>query len=353
MVYLDLPGLDLPDEAISTMTPDIRSSILRARALKEWHEESARILRRERRTGEAGEIAPRPPMGISDYDPILNRKYANDLGPVVGLFGEASKGDIIVIPSQIHKRQVWVGEFVEDANVRRILRIDRYGTDPIQARLVKWLGPIDELRLPLSLSDALRNQNPFSLLARRYHEKIFEEAYGTYYNADHFSSRLVTESADFTSDDNFDFSLINKLISKLCADIDAGSDQEAIGSLSALLFSGAVPPEYQATISCNINSPGLIDLKAGTIVPLILAVMLSLLQAADAAQKPSPKEVSVINSLETGDGECLPEINQKVRAQLERMGYDVWQAACLRAQALKQRTGMTSGSRSQTKQGHN
>jgi hypothetical protein len=341
LVFLDLPDLTLPDELISSASSQIRERIVYSHAMRKWRVD----LSRHTRSGRKDPPPERPSHNLDDYTNADHKKYTSELGGLRALFGEAHKGDLIIVPSSIPKRRVLIGELLDDALTRVQQELERYDGAQVIGRRVRWINPVDELRVSPQLSDILRRPNPVTRVSNEFYYNIFDEYYGSYYLDFLYASRFDTGSYDFTTQNSFDFGVLNELFSKLTYDVDVSSKTEEYRDIS-IVFSGGIPSDYRPRISCNVNSPGIFNFKAPKIVPLIAAALFSLMVVADSTSKPRSDEVSVINSgSEPGSaGDCTPEINEKLRATLDLMGYSVWQEACKRAQSLHSEPLMRSRS---------
>jgi hypothetical protein len=286
VAFLDFPGMILPDGNVTRDTPMLRERVILARAVQNW----AIAYQRHVRNAMTGSPPPEPSRDLGSYTKG-HRVVTNDVGAIVSFFGEAKQGDLVVIPDKLSSRRVLIGEFLEPPERRLPMHIARYGAEQVPARRVRWFPSVEELSLPEGLSDVLRRPNPFTLLGKQFHQDIYSGSYGTFYGGDVFATRFHTRAPDFTNSDNFDFGIITTLWSKICADIAAGKTDVTYADLS-ILFEGAIPPEFKPSMACNINSPGLFDFKASTIVPLFAAVMFALASVATVNVKQVAARIS-------------------------------------------------------------
>jgi hypothetical protein len=122
-VFLDFPGIPLPDGPVSESLPDLAERIMVSRAVAEW------AWKRERASvGERDNYLP-PSRNPADYvEERRPRNLAADKGAIAGLFGRPAKGDLVVVPAPISSRHVLVGEFLHGPERRTPPRLRNMGT---------------------------------------------------------------------------------------------------------------------------------------------------------------------------------------------------------------------------------
>ncbi|MDO9712472.1 hypothetical protein [Paracraurococcus lichenis] len=348
-VFLDLPGLQLPDGPITSDLPDLDARILAARAIEPWAARAAQLARQ----GRTDEIPDPPDRDIAAYaDKRLPKEAHTDKGAVIGFFARAAIGDLVVVPDAIPTRRVLIGEFIDGPERRTsVILPEMYGDEPMPARLVRWYPPVNELELSAELSTVLRRPNAFTLLGQSFHQEIFDHSYGTYYADGVYATRLWTEAERFTTEDALSLSLLSRLASTVAQAQEAGlSDPVQIAHIWQVLEVD-VAERFLLDLKVNINSPGSLALKSRTLAPLILAALFSLLTTASAAEpQPNPNGAKVVNTAATGTPDpCAPAVDEAVREALSYMQYDVWRNACLRAKSLAEHPRMRGDSRAATR----
>lgn len=300
LVFLELPGLDLPKGVVTEETDHLRERLHVARAIEGW----IQSYRRYSRSASTDEPPEQPTRNPSAYvGQSLGRNQRNALGAVRNLFGTAKKGDLIVVPDQIPLRQVIIGEFLEDPESRIAHSEPEYFLGEIMpARRVRWFPAVDELRIPRGLSDILHIPPAMSRVPRQFEAPILENSYGTFYHANGYTARIIIRGEEFDTQNTFDLGSFAKLASVICS-VSNSTDDEFRSSLRNYAEC-IVTSDYQPVVSLNINSPGAGSLKAATFVPIFFAAFFALLASADAAEQPKPADVAVVNSAEDKDDPC-------------------------------------------------
>lgn len=330
IVFLEMPGLELPNGLITEGTPQLRELLHLSREIEKW----IAAYRRHLRAGTAEDPPPKPTRDLSAFaGRALSRDQQNVLGAVRNLFGTASKGDLVVVPDQIPTREVLIGEFLEGPETRSIHSPDFFSGEFTPARPVRWFPAVDELRLPRELSNTLRIPPAFSQIPRPFVTSILENSYGTYYRAEEYCARILINGREFDTQNTFDLSSIAQFASVICSVLT-----ESSASVSAALANYAdkiTSPEFQPAVSLNINSPGTGSLKAATFVPIFFAAWFALTATADAKSRPAASDVTVINSVEGEGDPCAAKVSEAVRETLKLIGFDQWESLCLRAERLR------------------
>jgi hypothetical protein len=345
VAFLDFPGLLLPHGAFNAEGPDADAIVLAAQERRKWAADMFAFNRRS----DPGDPPQEPSRCLEDYrQEVLPKKFLSDKAALGAFFGAAGKGDLIVVPDRISSRRILIGELLEGPDHRIVATApDWYGSESIPARPVRWFPVVNELELPEELSDVLRRPNPFTLLSRIFYPEIFDQTYGTYQFGEAQAARLTTSAPDFTSSDNLDLSLLVQMVAVLL--YSAEHDQGPFEHFGQVLdFS--VPADLIASLAISIHSPGAFHIKASGLLPLAFAAMFALLSTAEAAERPRPEDVSVVNSAEQGAlNPCADVIDEKVRTIVRLMGHDLWKAACERAHRLTQNSQMHGDSRATQK----
>jgi hypothetical protein len=331
VVFLELPGLDLPEGEISSNTPLLREGLTRSARVRAWIE----LSKKYERSAKTGEPPTRPDRNLQTYmDSPRPRGYTNELGSILTLFGTAKKGDLVVIPDRISERHVVVGEFVDEPGRRisqesRVLFLD----EKTPLRRVSWFPKTDELRVPIELSGVLRIPVPISLVPNSLNRSIFENSYGTFYRDDEYSARLNILGDNFDAQSNLDLASLAKFAAVVCS-VPAG-EPDALRDRLVDYLSVSVGSEFLPAISLNVNSPGFGNLKSGAIVPIFFAAFFALLGVALAEDKPKPEEVSVVNATSGSEDHCVAHVAESVRETLRSVSYDQWKRLCEQRQRLQ------------------
>lgn len=339
-VFLDLPGIELPNEDVDAQTPFLKQRLIVADLISKWIDASLRVA-----SAPDASSPEKPDRNLASHgNAPWYRGYKNNLGAVINLFGRAKKGDLIILPNRLNTREILIGEFLDAPSARVSVNIpEMFLDESVPGRRVRWFEPVDEIRIPKALSETLRIPNPISQVSRDIYGVILENSYGSYVLGEEYATRFATKAPDFSAQNAFDFGVLAKLFSAVVADRDAG--KLSLETIQRRYLNSILPPEYQPTISININSPGFINLRGSTIAPIFISAMFALFSTANASEKPEPRDVTVINSAATADDRCAPQVDAMVKETLTLMGIDEWRAECERAQRLQSEPRMRGDSR--------
>ena len=326
VVFLDTPGLVLPDDMAEEPDFRLNQRVNVTHAVKLWAYDYYRSIR----LGHTGELKERPSIRVDTYPRSVSNSLQALKFAVRSMFGEAKKGDLVVVPDQLRHRRVWIAEFLDAPNQVHNIRLPQYGTEAIPARRVHWFEPIDEGKLPTELSATLRSQNFFTLLGRQYRELVLGHSYGSYYSPDEYVALFATNAPDFEAPDGYHFNVLAMLASALFVSRSLQTMDEAIHA--------TIPPQFRLSQSYNISSPGEIFVKASTPVPVVMAALFALFWASSTgAAPPDSSEVTIVNSLsDTTDDQCFAEVSDAVRRSLNIMGMKVWEEACRATRRLSE-----------------
>jgi hypothetical protein len=183
------------------------------------------------------------------------------------------------------------------------------------------------------VSEVIRRPNPFVSFDLRLYGEIFDRTFGTYFHANRYAARFDTKWDRFTGDDNLDFIILAESIAQIVQEIDKGRDISEYRGLLDLAVSRKEPP-YKIDLSININSPGSILSKSNTLVVLVFAALLPLLQTANGSDDiPSVKVVNTAAGLEHDP--CTPQVSERIAKALQFMQIEVWREACERSVSLR------------------
>src|SRR3954447_1055095 len=97
VVFLEFPGLPLPHRPLTDQTPRLRERVHAALEVREWL----------RRGSDAG---AKPSSSLDDYaDRRWTKRRVAYTAALVDLFGEAAKGDLVLVPDKLSTRRVHIG----------------------------------------------------------------------------------------------------------------------------------------------------------------------------------------------------------------------------------------------------
>jgi hypothetical protein len=329
-VFLDFPGIDLPVGALNFDAKSLAERILLSKANSEWAPKSIKPVEYKK------DIPTEPSRNHVDY---RNKPHPKSMriaiGSLAGLFGRAKKGDLVVVPGRLTSRTIRIGELLDGPEDRIRLSVPKYGSEFLPGRRVRWFPPVNELEVAARVSEIIRKPNPFVAFDRTMYEDVFDHSYGTFQYKGKYSARFDTHSARFSGTDNLDFMILSESVAKIIEIIENDGIDNPYNSLIALADAHR-SDLYKMDLSVNINSPGSISLKSLSIAPLVFVAMMTLANTTSAEDAPSKPKVAVVNSLSRGAADpCTPVVDERVRATLELMQFEVWQAACRKSERLR------------------
>ncbi len=335
-VFLDVPGLTLPQHVVTDPTAQMRERLALSHATARWIEDQKSFTE-----SSASNLTPppRPSLQLTTYAAARHvRNYGRLLGSINTLFDVVKKGDLVIIPNKIPTREVIIGEFLDDPTVRREVSPAKFLFDTKTAyRRVRWFPPVEELRVPREITDNLRIPVAISLIPRHYYGAVFELSFGNFLRPEDYFAKISVRGSDFSAQDTIDFGAIAKLAAFLSANLDEAELTQKLPDYLDVLLS----KEFQPTLSLNINSPGYGGFRAAKLSPIIFAALFALFSSVDANANPRTLQVSVTNSVPASD-RCETDADKPVMTQIEMavnqtlavVGVPEFKKLCERAQRL-------------------
>lgn len=324
----ELPSLDLPEFKDFDEVEDIRDRIMRAAAIRRWFAAGAH----------PGE---NPERDLTHYQMLpTSRAVTAFMSITRGFFKTLEQGDLVVVPPINFKGTAYIGELVEEASTTRTLLVPRYPGEPLTGRRVRWLATMQKSELPAKVLDALQKPLTIFLLQRDFWPQILRRAYGSYTTEGEYGARFEVTEDRFQTVDDF---AIQAFFNFVVANSQAIANGMEVQDLKRAAFADirAIAPD----LFTNVNSPGGISLRSATIVPIVIATMLSLALyvgpgAVDAAVNDT---IRFGNSLAPADDPCAADVRKEVVTQLTLLGFDRWAEACEIVREAAERTGVNSG----------
>lgn len=331
VVFMDIPGLVLPSGELRP-DQDLLDRLVASQAT---------IDSVKRQKEQAVAVDPSQCAGARNSKARGRKRQA-----IVNLYGEASKGDLIVVPDTLESSKIYIGEIIDTADDRFYIDVpDRYFSIKIPARSVKWLSSVDEQKLSTKLSRSLRVRHTFTILERSIFPEVLSLAYSNFIYNDIFSSVIINSLDDFIDKDAALLSLISRL-SALCTEkYITESGHPDIGDLfSIILSSGEI--EYASQIATDIHSAGFSRYLGTTPTALVMAVAIAIMAAlADipAAQIPQTvDQVEIVNTLAPDDGSCGPPVQGATEMFLQTLGEQKIIEMCEAMKEAQRRAGLES-----------
>ncbi|MFG1190998.1 hypothetical protein [Xanthobacter flavus] len=328
---MDIPGLELPHGELKA-DQDLLDRLVASQATIE-------SVKRQREQATA--------VDPSEYaDSRISKARGRKRQAIVNLYGEASKGDLIVVPDTLESSKIYIGEISDTADDRIYIDIpDRYFSIKIPARSVKWLSSVDEQKLSTKLSRSLRVRHTFTILERSIFPEILSLAYSNFIYNGMFSSVIINSLDDFIDKDAALLSVISRL-SALCTEkyITESGHPDIVDLFSIILSSGNI--EYTSQIATDIHSAGFSRYLGATPTALVIAVAIAIMAALaniPAAQIPQAvDQVEIVNSLAPDDVSCRPPVRGATEMFLQTLGESKIIEMCEAMKEAQRRAGLES-----------
>jgi hypothetical protein len=143
-VFAELPLLDLTQGVPIEQQPRLNARIHRSRAIRSWYAAG----RPEHRV---------PSRELDDYpDGLGDRGVSQIRGSLLGLFGRARVGDLVVVSPKAYSLPALVGEFTDEAGNYVTHRSEKYGRQEfLTGRSVRWLGRTTRRKLPARVNETV------------------------------------------------------------------------------------------------------------------------------------------------------------------------------------------------------
>ena len=139
---------------------------------------------------------PRGGAGITKQD----RKV---FGFLRGLLLEAKKGDLVVLPADGYRREVLIGELLDEPGVINFVEArDGDAVSEYAGRRVKWLPSKEKREFHEKVIKSLHSSAAFHSIAKSARQEIYEVAYQNFILEDLFVATFQTTKQQFTTSDN-------------------------------------------------------------------------------------------------------------------------------------------------------
>jgi hypothetical protein len=241
---------------------------------------------------------------------------------VKGLLLEVRKGALIVVPPPGYRRDVLIGEVLDEpGHPARVEARDRDFTYIYLGRKVRWLARVEKRLLRRELLDRLHTAQAFFAVGDSMHEDVYSVAYENYVWRGNFVATFHTAKENFTSADN----LISSIWFNGLAAVGQGVMAIAPDSFVDAALSGAGGPENQ--LELNINSPGTILVRS--LGPFALAAMAMLPLSAGEAQQVADGQARItLKAVGGSDPACQIQVEAAVADYVRSLGPELLLEAC-------------------------
>jgi hypothetical protein len=326
--FLDFPGFEFPEGKLSD-AKDLIERIAKSEKLAE-------DLRAAARGAKAREA--------SKQKPKATKKRGRNGQAIINFFEVAKPGDFVVLPEPVYLSNVWVGRFAKPEIVDAFA--PRYGDVAIPARAIEWIGKYAENSVSTNLSQALRNQHPFTLLEKSAYLEVFSLAYGSFVHGDHHAATVYNDRNDFLDSDSAFLGVISRLASAAAKSLDESRSSLTPAELLDVLVREP-PIEYTCNQAADIHSPGFTRYISGAIVPLVIAAVAAALiglaqNSTKGALADDVAKLTFVNSGSNADPQCMARVSEASNRVLLALGTERTWVLCEAARNARDRAGMRS-----------
>lgn len=324
----ELPGLDLPTFDQYSDLDDLVERVMRSVEIRRWYA-----------SGQRDVLFPERDLDAYK-DQAADRATSQFMRVVRAYFSEMKKGDLVVVPPRNFKGVAEIGELTDPSNVTKEILVPRYPNEALTGRPVRWLNSIPKADLPGATLDALQKPTSIFLLSRSAWPQILRRAYGSYSTDAEYSSRFEITSETFRTTDDFYIQAFFNFVVANTRSVEQSKTELQGFKEAAFADIKAIAPD----LFTNVNSPGGISLKSGTITPIVIATMLAIavFVGPDAVDAATQGLITFGNSMAPLDDPCVTQVSEQVVTQLRLLGYDKWAEACQYVREAAQRTGISS-----------
>jgi hypothetical protein len=255
-----------------------------------------------------------------------------------GLLFEAKKGDLIVLPADGYRREVLIGELLEDPGVVTPVMADHNKrTHEFVGRPVRWLPSKEKREFKADAIASLHSSNAFHLLARSARAEVYEVAYENYIYNHTFVATFKTTKQNFTTSDN---AVVSVWFNALAAAYSAYRGEPlnlAHKSFSDLgLISSA--EAQRGELSIDIASPGSVLLHSFGVFALATMALFPAMEADAKTLLEQPITVQ-LRTVGSADDRCALEVSAAAEGIVKTLSLRRLQDACeVRTRAEKEAT---------------
>jgi hypothetical protein len=333
VVAPELPLLQLTSGLPLGEHKDLDARIRRSRALRDWYRQRA----------SHPEIVM-PSLDLADYALSLGKRIGNVRSVLYKYFDELKSNDIILVPPSGYGQQAYIGEMADGPSDYVDLEVPLYyGTNPLTARKVHWLGEITKRKLATEILEALERPIAIYLLPKRLRAPIYDAAFGTYYDLSaseqDFSARFDLSATHFSTDIDF---RLQAFFNAVASNIKAIDENRKLSSPHIAAFQEL--GDYAALLKSNVNSPGSLTLFAKRMTPVVAAALFTLAVQVgpEATSLATDGQIVIGNSKAPAGDQCTAMVGKSVLDQLVMLGLDNWPQACELARIASEASGATT-----------
>lgn len=271
---------------------------------------------------------------------------------VKGLLLTAKRGDLVVVPPPGWKRDVLIGEILDDpGDPVRVTASDNEVNYTYLGRKVRWRTRVEKRFMRRDLLEKLQTPQAFFPVGESLHEDVYALAYENFVWRDTYVATFRTTKERFTSADNL---VASVWFNGFAAARNASEEGRNLGGGSfvdaALQPTGA---DTESELELNINSPGTILVRSTSAFALGLMALLPL-NATEAQRVADGQARITIHAVGGSNPDCQLQVEAAVADYVRTLGPERLLEACefgtkaRETATLKSRVRLKNGGRRTT-----
>lgn len=286
--------------------------------------------------------------GKAKGSPAVSKIDRRNLTYLKGLLLEAKKGDLILIPAEGWRKEVLVGEFLDEPGdlIKHDAR-DEEATHTYIGRRVRWRAKQEKRHFSIDVIKMLHTQTAFFAMPKAVREEIYRLAYVNFMIGNVFSATFSTTKEQFATSDSAVVGMWFNALSAVRDAIESGESIDGVSYLDLGLLRSENPSEGELAI--NINSPGEYVLRS--LGPFALAVMglFPLMQVN--AQDLVDQDINVtMHTVGAADKNCALKVEKAMKDMVETLSVTRLQVACSVGKRAATEATMHTGARLKSRQ---
>lgn len=308
-VFMDVRGLALLPENPFDWDDKAVISII---ASDRWERELAK--------SEHG-VKPRGGPGVTKQD----RKV---FGFLKGLLLEAKKGDLVVLPADGYRREVLIGELLDEpGKISFVPAKDGDDVSDYAGRRVKWLPSKEKREFHERVIKSLHSSAAFHTIARSARQEIYEVAYQNFILDHLFVATFQTTKQQFTTSDNAIVSVWFNALAATFSAQEGHPNSSIVNKTFADLGLVRSAESQRGELSIDIASPGSVLLHSMGVFSLAAMALYPLMQLDAATLAASPIAVK-LHTVGAAGKECELKVSKAAEGIIQTLSVRRLQDAC-------------------------
>lgn len=283
--------------------------------------------------------------------PDVSAEDRKRLGFLKGLLLDAKRGDLIILPADGYRRDVLIGELLEEPGVVDHIRAkDGENLHTYIGRRVKWLPSKEKREFDEEVIASLHSSTAFHIIKPSVRQEFYEVAYKNFIIGDLYVATFQTDKQHFTTSDNAVVSVWFNALAAAYSATGAEAVSLANKSFSDLGLLRSAEAE-RGELSIDIASPGSVLLHSAGVFALATMALYPAMEVSAAELHKRPIVVHV-HTVGRADASCALQIGKAAEEIVKTLAIKRLQDACkIRARAQVEATLHTAAHLKNSKSG--